>query len=243
MILVIGEQRGGKLNRTTWEAVAAAQQLGGDIRIAIAGADLGGVAGELASAAADRVAEVVVVDHPALEKYTPDGYTAASQAAIEAVSPDVVLLAHTYQTRDFAPKLAARLSRPLITDVTAIKQSDGKTLFIRPMFQGKLAAEVEPLGAGPHFATLQVGAYRADHVKTGASAASVRRIELPIDAAGVRQKPEAPFQQSRQAVDLTQAERIVAVGRGIKGQEHLPIAQKLAMALGAEIAASRPICD
>jgi electron transfer flavoprotein alpha subunit len=243
VILVIGEQRGGKLNRTTWEAVAAAQALDREIRIAIAGANIGGIASELASAAAEGVAEVLVVDHPTLEKYTPDGYTAASQAAIDAVSPTVVLLAHTYQTRDFAPKLAARLGRALITDVTAVKQSDGKTLFVRPMFQGKLSAEVEPLGAGPHFATLQVGAYRADQVKTGASPSAVRAITLQLDASAVREKPEAPFQQSRQAVDLTQAERIVAVGRGIKGQEHLGVAQKLAEALGAEIAASRPICD
>jgi electron transfer flavoprotein alpha subunit len=141
------------------------------------------------------------------------------------------------------PKLAARLDRALVTDVTAVKQVGGQTAFSRPMFQGKLAADVVPEGSMPHLVTFQIGAFRADQVAKGAAPASIEAITVQIDAAAIREKPEAPFQEARQAVDLTQAERIVAVGRGIKEQEHLSVAQKLADVLGAELAASRPICD
>jgi electron transfer flavoprotein alpha subunit len=240
MILVIAEQRGGKLNRATWETIAAAQQLGQPITILVPGSGVSGVAGELAAA---QVEDVVTVENAALEPYTPDGYTAALEQAITQLSPTLVMLPHTYQTRDFAPKLAARLDRALITDVTGFKQAAGETAFVRPMFQGKLTADVVPQGPTPHFASCQIGAFRADQAAKGAAPVAVRALDVKIDASAIRQKAEAPFQEAKQAVDLSQAPRIVAVGRGIKGPENLPLAQQLADALGAEIAASRPICD
>ena len=153
-----------------------------------------------------------------------------------------MLLPHTYQTRDFAPKLAAALGTSLITDVIGISGSGTDARFARPMFQGKLVAEVRPLGDGPFLISIQIGAYRADAVRKSGPA-TISRVELVIDESAIRQKPEPPFQEAKQAVDLGQAERIVAVGRGIKGQEHLPVVEKLARAMGAELAASRPICD
>ena len=246
MILVVGEQRGGKLNRATWEAVAAVQELaaGQPITIVVPGASAhaAGVAAELAAAA---VAEVVTVESPALEAYTPDGYTAALQGAIDQLKPELVALPHTYQTRDFAPKLAARLDRTIITDVTAIKRPSGagEVAFVRPMFQGKLTADVVPHGPAPHFITFQIGAFRADQAKRGGAPAPTRALPVSVEATSIRQKPEPPFQEAKQAVDLSQAERIVSVGRGIKEQTNIPLAQELAAALGAELAASRPICD
>ena len=242
MFLVIAEQRAGKLNRATWEAIAAGQQLaGGDaIVVAVLGSGVEAVARELTAA---QSKEIVAIDDPALASYTPDGYAQALQHAIAELSPAMVVLAHTYQTRDFAPKLAARLDRALITDVTAIKKTGTEATFVRPMFQGKLTADVVAQGPPPHFVTVQIGSFRADQAAKGTAAAPVRSLAVRIDAAAIRQKPEAPFQEAKQAVDLSQAERIVAVGRGIKGQEHLGVAQKLAQALGAELAASRPICD
>jgi electron transfer flavoprotein alpha subunit len=240
VILVIAEQRHGKLNRATWETLAAAQASGvTPITIVVAGADVGIVAQELAAAG---VGNVVTLDHPALADYTPDAWTQALRGVIEQMSPAYVLLPHTYQTRDFAPMLAARMRKPLLTDVTAITGTAPDLRFTRPMFQGKLSAEVKPLGGGPAFVTIQIGAYRADTVRKG-PAGSISAMDAAIDEASIRQKPEAPFQQAKQAVDLSQAERIVAVGRGIKGQEHLPIAERLAKAMDAELAASRPICD
>ena len=240
MILVISEQRGGRLNRATWEAIAAAQQAGPPVKVAVLGAGADTVATELGGAA---VAEIIIVDAPAVAEYTADGYVLALATLVEQEKPSLVFLPHTYQTRDFAPALAARVGRPLVTDVTAIKQAGDRHLYVRPVFQGKLNADLEAAGPAPHFITFQIGSFRADGAARGSSAAAVRKVSVAVDVGAIRQKPEAPFQEARQAVDLSQAERIVSVGRGIKGQEHLKIAQDLATALGAEIAASRPICD
>jgi electron transfer flavoprotein alpha subunit len=239
MLLVIAEQKDGVLNRASWEAIAAAQQIGGPVKVAVPGASVGAAAAELAAA---DVAEVIALEHPALDAYTADGYVAALAALVAAESPALVVLPHTYQTRDFAPRLAARLDRAIATDCIAIKTPGGSPVFTRPMFQGKVSADVALEGPAPHFVTFQVSAFRADAVKKGGGA-PVRTVAANIESSEIRQKPEAPFREAKQAVDLSEAHRIVAVGRGIKGQEHIAIAQQLAEALGAEVAASRPICD
>jgi electron transfer flavoprotein alpha subunit len=240
MILVVAEQRGGRLNRASWEVVAAAQQLAGgeEVTVVLPGGDIAAAGQELAGAA---VGEVVLLQHPALEPYTPDAFVQALHAYVQQSSPTLVLFPHTYQTRDFAPALAARLDRPLITDCVGLRGHGGTRAFARPMFQGKLTADVVPLGEPPHLVSFQVGAFRGEQAVRGS--APVRTVEASVDPGRIRQHPEAPFQEARQAVDLSQAERIVAVGRGIKSQEHIALAEQLAQALGAELAASRPICD
>jgi electron transfer flavoprotein alpha subunit len=242
MLLVIAEQRNGIVNRASWEAIAAGQQLaaGSPVTVVVAGAGSELAAKELAAA---DVAGVVAVTGAPVEQYTADGWVAAHAAVVASVTPQWIVLPHTYQTRDFAPALAAKLDRALVTDCTGIKIVDGKPAFTRPMYQGKLAADVRPLGEAPWLVTFQIGAFRGDQAKRGASSANVRTMDAGVDASAIRQTPEAPFQEARQAVDLSEAERIVAVGRGIKGPEHLPLAQALAEALHAEMAASRPICD
>ena len=240
MVLVIAEQRDGVLNNASWEALVAAQQIGQPVRVAVAGADLGAVAGELAAA---DVESVLAVDHPELGSYTPDGFVAAFAAVVADAAPDLVFLAHTYQTREFAPRLAARLGRSFIADCVGVGPRDDRLAFVRPMFQGKFVADVAPTGPAPHFVSFQIGAFRPDALKRGAAPAPVAAFPVTIEPGSIRQEVEAPFQEAKQAVDLTQAERIVAVGRGIKGQEHLKLVESLAAALGAEVAASRPICD
>ncbi len=240
MILVIAEQRDGVLNKASWEAIVAAQQTGQPVQVAIAGVSLAPVAAELAAA---EVESVLTVQHAALGAYTADGFVAAFADVVNQAQPDLVFLPHTYQTREFAPKLAARLGRSLITDCIAVKQRDDRLAFVRPMFQGKFVADVAPTGLAPHFASFQIGAFRPDAVTQGASAAAIRAVDVRFDAGAIRQTVEPPFQEAKQAVDLTQAERIVAVGRGIKAKEHIALVQTLATALGAEVAASRPICD
>jgi electron transfer flavoprotein alpha subunit len=242
VILVIAEQRDGRLNRASWETLAAAQALAGGsmpIKVAVLGADVRAVATELAEGG---VEEVLLAQHPALGVYTPDAFTMALATVVPAAGPSFVLFPHTYQTRDFAPMLAARLRKPLISDVTAIHGTGAQATFVRPMFQGKLAAEVKPAGDAPFFISFQIGSFRADAVQKR-GAARVTDVAVTIDPAAIRQKPEPPFQEAKQAVDLSQAERIVAVGRGIKAQEHIALAEKLAHAMRAEVAASRPICD
>jgi len=244
IILVIAEQRQGQLNRVSFETITGAQAIaaetGWTLEAAVIGSGVSGIAAELAKA---KVAKVYDVESPLLEPYTPDGFVAALKQLVDRVQPKLVLMPHTYQVRDFAPKLATTLDRSLISDAIGYKYEGGKLLFTRQMFQGKFAADVSFAGDPPHFATFQNGAFRGDKVEMGASPAPTETVSVDINAAVVRNKPEAPFKEAKQAVDLTQAQIIVAVGRGIKEQKNIEIAKQLADAMGGEIAASRPICD
>jgi electron transfer flavoprotein alpha subunit len=243
-ILVVVEQREGKLNRVSMETLTGAQALaaetGWTLEAAVAGSGVGDIATEIAG---KKVAKVYDIESPKLEPYTPDGFVAGIKQFIAQKQPKLVLMPHTYQVRDFAPKLAAALNRALISDAIGYKYEGGKLLFTRQMFQGKFAADVSFSGDAPYFATFQNGAFRGDQVQASDAPAPVETVNVEIADGVVRNKPEAPFKEAKQAVDLTQAEVIVAVGRGIKEQKNIEIAKQLADALGGEIAASRPICD
>lgn len=244
-ILVIAEQRQGKWNNTSFETLAAAQQMAkatsSTVTAVVAGKGVAGLTDELA---AKNVAEVLQVEHDLLESYTPDGYCIALKQVIEAAKPDLVLLPHTYQVRDFAPELAAKLGKGMLADCVGYRSEGGKLVFVRQMFQGKTAADVTFQGAAPWFASFQSGAFRADLVEANASGkAPVNRVSVELKAEQIRTKPLDLFKEAKSAVDLTQAPLIVAIGRGIKAPENIAQAEMLAKAMGAEIAASRPICD
>jgi len=242
-ILVIVEQHQGKLNRVSWETIAAAQAIAADtgwaVEAAVAGNDVAALAAEVA---AKKLAKVYAIDSPQLERYTPDAFAAGLKHLITAKHPKLVLLPHTYQVRDFAPKLATQLDRCVISDCTGYKRDAGKLLFTRQMFQGKFSADVSFGSDAPWIATFQNGAFRGDKAEAGSATAPVESFAVNLDAA-VRNQPEDWFKEAKQAVDLTQAEIIVSVGRGIKEQKNIELAQQLATALGGELAASRPICD
>src|ERR1700739_594277 len=244
-ILVVTEQRQGKWNNTSFETLAAAQQIATDTSSTVSGLVIGkGVAALANELAAKNIAEVLLVEHDLLEAYTPDGYCVALKQVIESAKPDLVLFPHTYQVRDFAPKLAASLAKGMIGDCVGYRSEGGKLVFVRQMFQGKTVADVSFLGAGPWFASFQAGAFRADLVKAHASGkAPVNSASVQLNAAQIRTKPLDLFKEAKSAVDLTQAPLIVAIGRGIKAPANIPPAEALAKALGGEIDASRPICD
>lgn len=243
-ILVIVEHQQGKLNRVSWETIAAAQAIAADtgwtVEAAVAGSGVVGLAGEVA---AKKLARVYAVESSKLERYTPDAFVAALKSLLTAKQPKLVLMPHTYQVRDFAPKLATALGRCLISDCIGYKKDGAKLVFTRQMFQGKFAADVSFTGEGPWFATFQNGSFRGDKAEEGASPAPVETLNADVADNVVRNKPEDWFKEAKQAVDLTQAEIIVAVGRGIKEQKNIEIAKQLADALGGDLAASRPICD
>jgi electron transfer flavoprotein alpha subunit len=243
-ILVVVEQREGKLNRVSLETLTAAQAIaaetGWGLEAAVLGGSIDPVAQEIAKA---KVAKVYAIQSPQLERYTADAYVAALKQFITSKQPNLVLMPHTYQVRDFAPKLAAALGRTLISDAVAYRKDGTKLIFTRQMFQGKFAADVSFSCDPPHFATFQAGSYRGDKVEVGGSAAPIEKVTVQVDAGTIRVKPLDIFKEAKQAVDLTQAEIIVSVGRGIKEQKNIELAKALADALGGEIAASRPICD
>jgi len=244
-VLVVAEQRQGKWNNTSFETLAAAQQIAKDTSSTVSGLVIGkGVAGLADELAAKNVAEVLLVQHDLLEAYTPDGYCVALSQVIGSTKPDLVLFPHTYQVRDFAPKLAAMLGKGMIGDCVGYRNEGGKLVFVRQMFQGKTAADVTFQGAAPWFASFQAGAFRSDLVAAIPSGkAPVNSINVELKPEQIRTKPLDLFKETKSAVDLTQAPLIVAIGRGIKAPENIPQAEALAKALGGEIAASRPICD
>jgi electron transfer flavoprotein alpha subunit len=244
-ILLITEQREGKWNKVSFESLAAAQQIAkqtnGSLSAAVIGQAVAALADELAAFQLD---EVLLVENALLEKYTPDGFSIALKQVIEQAKPDLVIFPHTYQVRDFAPKLAASLNKGMIGDCVGYRYENGKLIFVRQMFQGRTAADVTFQGDGPWIASFQAGAFRADTAaKKQSGKAPIKPVSISLEAARLRTKPLDLFREAKQAVDLTQAPILVSIGRGIKAPENIPLAEKLAKALGAELSASRPICD
>ncbi len=242
-ILVIAEQREGKLNRVSWETIAAGQsiaaQTGWTLEAAVLGSNLASIAAEIA---AKKLAKVYAIESAKLDPYTPDAFAYALKDFLGKHPAKLVLMPHTYQVRDFVPKLATALQTTAISDVIGYTYESDKLLFTRQMFQGKFVADVSFSGQGPCFVTFQNGSFRADRVEAG-SAAPVETVTMDIPDDTVRNHPLEVFKEAKQAVDLTQAEIIVSVGRGIKEQKNIDLAKQLADALGGELAASRPICD
>jgi electron transfer flavoprotein alpha subunit len=238
-ILVFIEHKNGALNKTSLEAIAAAQKLGADTGQKASAVVLGSPSLAQEIAAYD-LEQVISAENDQLADYTPDAYAQALEQVIKNTNPEYIIMSHTYQARDFAPKVAARFGKGLIGDCIRMKVEGGKATFTRRIFLGKLDADVVSDGGAPVFVTFQSGAFRGEQAVKG-SGAQVNSTSVEVGE--VRMKPEAPFQEAKQAVDLSKAEIIVAVGRGIKSKDNLALAEKLAEALGGDLAASRPICD
>ncbi|MEP6946183.1 MAG: electron transfer flavoprotein subunit alpha/FixB family protein [Acidobacteriota bacterium] len=239
-ILVFIEHKDCVLNKTSLEAIAAGQQIGKDLGLKVSAVIPCDKDCSLAQEIAGYDLEkVIVAKNAKLGIYTPDGYADAWEAVIKAVEPKYVVMSHTYQVRDFAPKVAARLGREVVGDCIRYKADGGKLILSRRIFLGKLDADVTIGGDAPYFVTFQSGAFRGDSAAKGSAAVET----MDVNVGEIRMTPEAPFQEAKATVDLTRSEIIVAVGRGIKSQENIALAQQLADALGADLAASRPICD
>jgi electron transfer flavoprotein alpha subunit len=236
-VLVVLEQRAGRIARIGWEALTAGVQLSGagSLTVAVLGTDTEAQATEAATRTSGKI---VRVEHALLAAYTPDGYTAALEQIIQSESPTHVVFPHTYQVRDYVPALAARFGTVLIGDVIAIESGP---VFTRQLMQGRLNGNYRHSGKGPCFLSVQAGAFAAAAQAEGA--ASISSFTPVIDAAQIRTRPSEPFRAEAQTVDLGSAQTIVGVGRGIKSADNLPLIEELAAALGAELAASRPICD
>jgi electron transfer flavoprotein alpha subunit len=240
MILVFIEHKNCTLNKTSLEAIAAAQNIGQDLGLGVTAVIPCDKDCSLAQEIAGyNIEKVIVAKNEKLATYTPDAYADAWEQVIKAMNPQYVVMSHTYQVRDFAPKLAARFGREIVGDSIRYTHNSGKLTLTRRIFLGKLDADVTLGGEAPYFITFQSGAVRGDSAEKGT--ASVETMD--VNVGDVRMTPEEPFQEAKASVDLTKSEIIVAVGRGIKSQENIALAQQLADVLGADLAASRPICD
>ncbi len=239
-ILVFIEHKNCVLNKVSLEAIAAAQSIGKDLGLKVSAV----IPCDKDCALAETISQynlekVFVAKNAKLGTYTPDGYADAWTDIINKENPNYVVMSHTYQVRDFAPKVAARLGKEVVGDCIRYKADGGKLTLTRRIFLGKLDADLTVGGDAPYFVTFQSGAFRGDSAEKG----SAQTESVEVNVGDIRMEAEEPFQEAKASVDLTKSEIIVAVGRGIKSQENLAVAQSLADALGADLAASRPICD
>lgn len=242
MILVFIEHKNCVLNKASLEAVFAAQTIAKDLSLKVSAV----IPCEKQDCPLARqiaqydLEKVIVARNDKLNIYTPDAYADAWTQVIKQTNPQFILMPHTYQVRDFAPKVAARFGKEVVGDCIRYRNESGTPIFTRRIFLGKLDADVRVEGNAPFFATFQSGAYRGDNAVKGGNA-QVEIIEVEVSEP--RMQPEEPFQEAKASVDLSKSEIIVAIGRGIKSEENISKAQELADALGADLAASRPICD
>lgn len=243
-ILVLAEQRAGSLNPQSLEVIVAGQKLaaalGVDLDVALLGADLDAAASELANVKASRL---FLVGNEALEPYRAEATNIAARTLINELTPQFVLLPHTYLVRDYAPRLAAGFKRVLISDCVDFRHENGDVVFVRQLFQGKVNADVRATGEHPHFISFQAGAFRADELESGAGALDSQAMDAAIDTGQLVTRSAEPVHEMAGGVDLSNVDIIVSVGRGIQAEENIELARGLAEALNGELGASRPVCD
>jgi len=241
-ILIVLEESNGQIHRMGLESIAAGQRLSDEMGLAGGALVLGANADGLADQASKyQLGEVLKVNDALLESYSADGYSEAVKQIIDQENPTYVLFGHTYQVRDYVPRLSAKLSQPFLVDNIAIRVENGQPIFTKQMFNAKLSADVEANGSGPFLVSFQSAAFSMDAVAAGS--ASIRESTVQLDSAMIRTKSEPPFQEEAGGVDLTSADIIVSIGRGIGKEENIPLAVELSKALGGELAASRPVVD
>jgi len=241
-ILIVLEESNGQIHRMGLESIAAGQRLSDEMGLAGGALVLGANADGLADQASKyQLGEVLKINDALLESYSADGYSEAVKQIIDQENPTYVLFGHTYQVRDYVPRLSAKLSQPFLVDNIAIRVENGQPIFTKQMFNAKLSADVEANGSGPFLVSFQSAAFSMDAAAAGS--ASIRESTVQLDTAMIRTKSEPPFQEEAGGVDLTSADIIVSIGRGIGKEENIPLAVELSKALGGELAASRPVVD
>ena len=241
-ILIVLEESNGQIHRMGLESIAAGQRLSDEMGLTAGALVLGGNTDGLADQASKyQLGEVLNVNDALLESYSADGYSEAVKQIIDQENPTYVLFGHTYQVRDYVPRLSAKLNKPFLVDNISIRVENGQPIFTKQMFNAKLSADVEANGSGPFLVSFQSAAFSMDAAAAGS--ASIRESTVQLDTAMIRTKSEPPFQEEAGGVDLTSADIIVSIGRGIGKEENIPLAVELSKALGGELAASRPVVD
>jgi len=241
-ILIVLEESNGQIHRMGLESIAAGQRLSDEMGLNAGALVLGSNADGLADQASKyQLGEVLKVNDALLESYSADGYSEAVKQIIDQENPTYVLFGHTYQVRDYVPRLSAKLNKPFLVDNIAIRVENGQPILTKQMFNAKLSADVEANGSGPFLVSFQSAAFSMDAAAAGS--ASIRESTVQLDTAMIRTKSEPPFQEEAGGVDLTSADIIVSIGRGIGKEENIPLAVELSKALGGELAASRPVVD
>lgn len=241
-ILIVLEDSDGKIHRMGLESIAGAQHLASSLGLQTSAVVMGANADALANEASQfDLNEVIKIKNDLLSTYSSDGYAEAIKQIVDNESPSYILFGHSYQVRDYVPKLSAKLMKPFLADIIALK-IDGQTVSAtKQMFNAKLFSDVSPSTETPYLISFQSAAYSADNITSGST--TVKDYDVSLDTSMIKTQSEEPFKESAEDLDLTAAELIVSVGRGIGKEENIPLAKDLASAIGAELSASRPVVD
>ncbi len=240
-ILIVAELQGGKIREASYELASFAQRIaeasGREIKSLVAGSGVQAAAEEFAKKGGG---DVSFVDSEHLANYNVDGFSRAIRAAVDTASPDLILISHTPSGWDVAPRIAAGLDAGFVSDCFDIAVEDGKLVFHRRVFNGKLDARITS-AAEPVVVTVQPGAIAPFE---GSSEGSVKSLDAGISAEHIRARFKEIRAAESKGVDLTKADVIVSGGRGVKAPEKFPeVIQPLADALGGAMGASRPVVD
>ncbi|WP_027964640.1 electron transfer flavoprotein subunit alpha/FixB family protein [Halalkalibacillus halophilus] len=237
--LAFGEARDGELRNVSFETVAAARQIDESsevVAVVFTDANAESFANEMIKHGADRA---VTVEHSDLKEYTTDAYTQAAMAVIEQENPDGLVMGHTSAGKDLSPRLASKLDNGLISDVTSIEGSGDDATFVRPIYSGK-AFEKKQITDGKTFITIRpnnIPPQEADDSRSG----DVTSID--VDIKDLRTIIKEVIRKASEGVDLSEANIIVAGGRGVKSEEGFEPLHEMADVLGAAVGASRGACD
>ena len=240
-IYVLLDHRNGRARRVSLETLALAQKMSVEGGLFLHPVILGDNIRPLVEQVKGyRTDSVLMVEDPKLAEYDPDFYCEALMQILKD-KPQILLMGHTYQNIDFAPKLAAAMNKALLTDCVGYRWDGNDFLFIRQMFRNKLNAEVNIESERPWIVTVQTGAFTVDELREGRTDLMQRSVNL--SAVTAQRKNLRTFEVFKGKVDLAKARVIVSVGRGIKKAENMKIVEELAEVLGAEITGSRPVVD
>ena len=231
--LVIIEHKNGVLHRMSREAISGAQRIGGDITALVIGENAESVSNELSNF---QIEKTVIVDHELVPSYNVDGYKEIIKQVVDSISPNIIITGHTYQARDFMPRVSAALDIPFIPDIVELENS----IYIKQVLNSKLNASISS-SSDRVLISFQSASYSEEDIIKGSSRSE--SFDVDLDSSSIKSQSDDPFQESASEVDLESAELIVSVGRGIEKEENKSIAFDLAKVIGAEVSASRPVVD
>ena len=241
-ILVVLEDNNGAIHRMSLEAIVAAQEISSKLKSKITVLAMGKNADALALEASKyELNEILKINSSSLNSYSSDGYAIAIEQIILENDFRYVFFGHTYQVRDYVPKISAKLMRPFLADNIKMSISDGSIEFTKQTFNAKLLADIQTSDSGLYLVSFQSASFSSDDLKSGSS--EIKKIDITIDETQIKNTYEEPFQESAGGVDLTSADIIVSVGRGIGEADNISIAKDLALALGGQLSSSRPVVD
>ena len=241
-ILVVLEDNNGAIHRMSLEAIVAAQEISSKLKSKITVLAMGRNADELALEASKyELNEILKINSSSLTSYSSDGYAIAIEQIILQNDFRYVFFGHTYLVRDYVPKISAKLMRPFLADNIKMNISNGSIEFTKQTFNAKLLADIQTSNSGLYLVSFQSASFSSDDLRSGSS--ELKKIDIEIDETQIKNTYEEPFQESAGGVDLTSADIIVSVGRGIGEADNISIAKDLALALGGQLSSSRPVVD